>query len=668
MSEEFNKQEVKLPSKEKKVRKQKSPEEIAAIKECRARKSYRGNIYGHSFPGDWRHYDPVGWVYMPEEFYSFEQQYVQSTLSKKYVEREGCVDIEILKDNPKEGEERAYMGTAHTDEIKDTHVKCAFTSNWVDKEKSFKFTHENGKVVCVSDYARRKYLFKCDFDGKLYHSSNRVSIRGSEKYKVVSSANVKGNFAQCKACGNMFEAAEVKPREELSSHTCNSCYEKHLYKNVILQHDAKDYPAPIHSEVERYGHVVKNGMVFATNKKEKVKIIRLFGVEVETEIKASLAKKEGVNRRKIAYEIKKCLGTDFVIMKEDGTLTMNGKYSDGPGTNGDTYAGFEIVTAPADRKTQEERWHRLTNSLYYPMLRAWDTDTCGFHVHVTRAALTELQIGRMLRFINHPNNKKFVELVAGRSEKKFTKYVPKDVSDVLHPEKVVNPDESKARDRARRVALNLSNEKTVEFRIFRGTVNPKHIARNIQFCDAVCDFCLPCSRSMVELCHPSYFRDFIKLNMRHYPQLAEWMILHKLIEFKKIGDKADMANVKINPANVEEGEDKTDGGLAGLSDHAIPDPIVKKDIAEVKPSPWGGDLDSIWTTKPIHYEYAILKPGFKSSKKKTTAEMAAEVNTFMAMGAGTVAIPTPADPSLQPLSTPPPAPQPAAQQPESDNF
>lgn len=412
---------------------------------------------------------------------------------------------------------------------------------------------DNNQVE-VSRYHAVNYAKKCDWSDRRYYGALVKQVRNSEKYKCVSIHYIGDGkpFRGCESCGHVFESnklVEFDPGAQGTPIMCVKCYsQKTAVPSVIQPHNGKKYPKPYYDFTERLGSEVIDGELFATCKKSKYQEPRLFGVEIEAEFDRPSMKKIGLNRFKIAAEILKFF-SDFVAVKEDGSLTMNGKYNDCNPDAGYNYAGLEIVTAPSGLKRQKAMWTKFPDFAYYKFFRAWDTDTCGFHVHISKASLTSLQIGRMLRFVNHKNNKKFIEIVAGRSEKKFTKYYPKNLSDALYPERVNNPDEGTDHDRQRRVALNIANEHTVEFRIFRGTVNAHHIIRNIEFCEAVCNFCYPASRSFAELDHPKYFVGWIESERKTYPEFARWMAHHGLIKSRVIKDK--------KAAAPEEGEDKT---------------------------------------------------------------------------------------------------------------
>jgi hypothetical protein len=126
------------------------------------------------------------------------------------------------------------------------------------------------------------------------------------------------------------------------------------------------------------------------------------------------------------------------------------------------------------------------------------------------------------------------------------------VADSLHP------DGGDYNER-RRVAVNLSNEKTIEFRIFRGTINPKHILRNIEFCDAICDFCYPASRSFADTINPLKFIEFVEHERiaakvgDSYVSVKKWPLLYAWFEHIE-AIKPRKATKHHKPTKEDDGE------------------------------------------------------------------------------------------------------------------
>lgn len=530
------------------------PASTSSKKAPETRKSLFGNYFNHSYESEWTEVPGVGWYHLSEA-QSFQMHYKLCEVSKKYFKTAFLFQCAEMRG----GEMTQFY--IHRDHIKDGWVMCQSSGNYVKKSETLPFISTLGH----EEYGHKVYVSEmkvCDYLNKPV--ANWKHIKDSDKYKIVALHLIGDHesckpFGKCPNCGHFFESAMLKPIANYGKdHYCPDCSQLMLKKNAVGAYNDKHYPKAIVPIVSRLGHEIKDGLVYATNKPVPKKIVRLYGVELETEFHKPGLVKAGINRYDMALALKKLLSPDFVNIKEDGTLVMNGKY-DGDSSfdpdgkkNGPLYAGFEIVSAPAFIETHRERWFALEKFEFYKHMRAWDTQTCGFHVHVTRESLTQLQIGKMLRFINHGANAKFIHKIAGRGSDKYCRYVDKKVVDILHPDRVCSPEETSEYHRKRRVALNISNPHTVEWRIFRGTVNPRHIIRNIEFCEAMCDYCYPCSRPLSHMDSYPEFIKFVGESRKKYPMLASWFVHQKHLTIKKVGEGADPSKFTIKPEYVVE--------------------------------------------------------------------------------------------------------------------
>jgi hypothetical protein len=149
------------------------------------------------------------------------------------------------------------------------------------------------------------------------------------------------------------------------------------------------------------------------------------------------------------------------------------------------------------------------------------------HVHIERKGLTPLQLGRMLVFINDDFNRNFMRKVAGRDSAKWAKKSNKKLSD------------GKYSDAEKYVALSLRKRETVELRVFRGTIQPGHILRNVEFCDALVKFCAPASRSFTEAADHRELIKFVDVGRKEWPELNRWMVAQGWIKAPSRKPKPD---------------------------------------------------------------------------------------------------------------------------------
>lgn len=216
----------------------------------------------------------------------------------------------------------------------------------------------------------------------------------------------------------------------------------------------------------------------------------LFGIELEVEAK-------GGDSGSGAEWVRNYLPDTYVCLKHDGSL--------GSG-------GFEIVTRPDSVDVHRKYWTPLLGANPGKVLQSWQTGRCGMHVHVSRAGLSQLQLGKMLCFLNDPANEGFVCKVAGRRNSRWSRIEKKKVGDIRRPYAITD----------RYVALNLCNRRTAEFRIFKGTLSARGFFKNLEFCAALVEFTAPCKASLTDATDYTKFCEW--LSYKTYPHLYDWCV------------------------------------------------------------------------------------------------------------------------------------------------
>jgi hypothetical protein len=114
-------------------------------------------------------------------------------------------------------------------------------------------------------------------------------------------------------------------------------------------------------------------------------------------------------------------------------------------------------------------------------LHSHDTRTCGLHVHVSRKGVSSFTLAKAVVFVNDPKNKRLIEAVARR-------YAPEGSSHGFANMKAKTLSTAHRDEHDRYQAVNLCHSGTIEFRIFRGSVNYDAVLAAIQFSNAVLCF------------------------------------------------------------------------------------------------------------------------------------------------------------------------------------
>ena len=184
---------------------------------------------------------------------------------------------------------------------------------------------------------------------------------------------------------------------------------------------------------------------------------------------------------------------ELALLKEDGSI-------EGP--------GFEIVTAAMSLDVQLDYWEGLIEQFGSKLI---PHGSCGMHVHISRNPLSQLQIGKILVFLNEPANDWYIDQIAGRTANDYCERKPKKLEDVNCPQ-------------SRYEALNLTNDSTIEFRLFASTNDYYLIASRIEFCYALTKYCEHAELTKLQ------WNDFKQWVLQEddplYSHLKEWLSIN----------------------------------------------------------------------------------------------------------------------------------------------
>lgn len=540
-------------------------------KDPKTRLSYFSSKYPTSTEADWSFFQKNIWIHS-SELLAFRRRYGECVHRKRWYPLDKLVGFF----NEKTGEQKGFIHVLAAEKL--GLAVCPYLKAAIPKSMMIEAFSSSENPIMISTEAAENAgcFFKDNFDGKYHHDCNRMKVTnksGFQGINAISKHSLMANpsiFIMCFRCSKVLikQAPDfVEFKDTAGSLACHDCYVRWKVGQVIMPHDYRKYHKEITSN-DRNIRLNDSGKRASTLRRlcfpsEVRSDCRLIGVEIETQF--TRKKMRDLERHILAHQSIEALGNEFAFVKHDGSLAGNRK----DGSGGDF--GFEIVSAPADLRTHRLMWPKLHDMPDFSKLRAWDTLRCGMHVHFEKALLSTLQIGRVLIFVNHPANRSFMQKVAGRSETNYCRYLNKKYRDCLT--KLEWSDDN------RRQAFNVVPEKTVEFRMFRGTVNPRHIIRNIEFCDALLSFCGMSARSLREMGDYGKFILYCSDNRKTWPLLNEWLARLELIPFKKPGEKAKAHLMTLRPdlclegeepdktlvVNAEE-EDRKAGGDSGESD------------------------------------------------------------------------------------------------------
>jgi hypothetical protein len=358
-----------------------------------------------------------------------------------------------------------------------------------DVSAEYYLCHECEKQLC----------FTCPECDQRRYSSNRanvttkVSADGRRLKEQTVCRVCAWNYKPCHCCGHNFlpslltdtagrQDQKVCKRCLLNSYRqCPLCsdFAHHEYMRLAPSGDAVCLNC---HELAANPHGI-HGHSFRPKTKPLGHGPHFFGVELEVECPPDSEVED------IAARIAKLMD-GFVYIKRDGSLRY----------------GMEIVTCPASLDEHRNRWPLFFEKMPRG-LKSFRTTTCGLHVHCSRAPLTHLTIGKMLAFMNQPENRTFIECMAQRTSEQYAKFTDKGVKDA----RLDDPD--------RYQAINTVNRDTVEFRLFKGTLRPQSFFKDIEFCDALIHFALPCMRSYKDAGNLQEFLAYVDMHRKEWPNL-----------------------------------------------------------------------------------------------------------------------------------------------------
>lgn len=148
--------------------------------------------------------------------------------------------------------------------------------------------------------------------------------------------------------------------------------------------------------------------------------------------------------------------------------------------------GFELVSAPHTLEAHAEyKWKDIVKGIAAAGLRSHDCGgQCGLHVHVSRNFLTGADCTKIDLFVQ--KNVTFWEKVSRRSAVHYAKYVNKGQLSEY------------GQSSERYCAVNFCPERTVEFRLFRGTLKYDTLMATLELVDGLCRWIK--TRNCIQIC------------------------------------------------------------------------------------------------------------------------------------------------------------------------
>lgn len=253
------------------------------------------------------------------------------------------------------------------------------------------------------------------------------------------------NFSTCENCGDTFSNDDLHYDENVGVNYCDNCHNE----NSII-HDYSYKPNPIFT-YENYES--KSNKLF-------------LGIELEVEAD------DDINNfvENVTDYLQKNKIDKYFYFKHDMSLNN----------------GVEVVSHPATLKSYTKKY-KIRDILQFikndeNKITSYKSGNCGLHIHMNKDFFSKDEINKLvLFFANNQNELKIFSKRKGEfSFCQFFDFNKKDYK-IHHSQKI-------SYNTVGRYAINTKPRKTIELRLFRGTINYNRFLACLQFADSIANF------------------------------------------------------------------------------------------------------------------------------------------------------------------------------------
>lgn len=306
-----------------------------------------------------------------------------------------------------------------------------------------------GYYICED--CERNYTI-CDDCGGLVSCDNTVLARvGGENIYICD--DCRDYYWYCEHC----EMYVVTADWDHSRDCCVHCAE-------TVNFDELDYRSE--AVINSYGYKPKPKFIKGDNEATK----RFYGMEIE--IGDLAGAREGAE---VVYPLFNTSGRR-AYLKRDGSIRTG---------------GYECVTHPMSSRSLHEWIDTDFTKAKKERYAYWNTDGCGVHIHVSRDSigkLTLFKLNVLLNMLRGKNNLNFIKFFTNRTPNALNQWAK--VSNQLPFTFLEHIKNGNGYTYDRYVAINQQNNKTIEFRIFNGSIDQQVLHSYLEFVECVLDFCV----------------------------------------------------------------------------------------------------------------------------------------------------------------------------------
>lgn len=341
----------------------------------------------------------------------------------------------------------------------DNYFMCEDCENIYPIDNSY--TTYNARLICEDCYDSNYYT--CSDCDTVYPIDRSYTTHDDQ---LICYDCRDDHYTYCEDCDQLFHNDDIHYHEQDDCYYCESCYDRHPEENNILS-----YHHPID-----YNFLGKTSPIY-------------LGTEVEIE------------------------NTKNIISNDEAAGHIQDMIPVYPMHDGSIDNGFEMVSDPQNIEWTMEHAEDFERAFAYLTdngFRGDQTTTCGLHIHVSRDPLNDDTVDKILLFMENYKN----ELIslARRHSTNWSAFISDRNEDFVQSLTYIK---DKKHSGNRYMALNLQNIHTIEFRLFRSTLNPHTYLATIQLVASIVHVCNT---------YPIEEIDFNKVvNAYPYPYLKEYI-------------------------------------------------------------------------------------------------------------------------------------------------
>ena len=254
---------------------------------------------------------------------------------------------------------------------------------------------------------------------------------------------------RCEHCGDLYTSESIDYRDREDEWICNGCYEEHYTNERINSYDYKPMPVFYQGKNQQQGKYFKARGVY-------------FGIELEI---------AHDNVDSLIYDVPEMVDNDKFYLKEDGSIE-----------------GVELVTHPLTYNAiKETNFKKLLKQIADADGSSHNAGNCGLHIHVSKNKVPTTSWWKIIYFFQECSD--FINKFSRRNDRGYCH--SRETSEYgFNREKGILLDDYKRYPNSPNKYSEINTtSKTVEFRVYRGTLKYQTFLASVQFTKAIIEFC-----------------------------------------------------------------------------------------------------------------------------------------------------------------------------------